>query len=167
MTLNSLSKTAGNVMSSPPVVVNAGTSLREAAKVMVQHNIGCLPVVDDLGKFVGMITERTFQAELAGVKPDSALTPDQRVFEQLFVDAGTGLKRVEDRYLESRNAPVESVMVSNEPTVSRETPLWAVADALLKSHLSHIAVVEDGKPVGVIARHDLLRTYANGDLISR
>jgi CBS domain-containing protein len=105
--------------------------------------------------------------KLAGVKPDSALTPDQRVFEQLFVDAGTGLRRVEDRYLESRNAPVESVMVSNEPTVSRETPLWAVADALLKSHLSHIAVVEDGKPVGVIARHDLLRTYANGDLISR
>ncbi|GEM_PF-3060167 len=32
---------------------------------------------------------------------------------------------------------------------------------MLNSHLSHLVVLADGKPAGVIARHDLLRVYGN------
>jgi CBS-domain-containing membrane protein len=134
-------------------------TLAEAARVMLKHNLGCLPVVDDTGKFAGMITERTFQVQLAGIKPNSAVPPDQRLFEELFVNGADGLSPVQERFLESKDIQVKEVMVPGDLVVTPGTPLWQVAERLLAGHLSHIAVVEHGKPVGVIARHDLMRAY--------
>jgi CBS domain-containing protein len=154
--------TADRVMSSPPILINMNATLLEAAKVMLKHNIGCLPVVDEMGRFAGMITERTFQAQLAGVKPNSAIPPDQRLFEELFVNGADGLSPVQEKFLESKDTRVEEVMVPVNLVVALGTPLWQVAEMLLVGHLSHIAVVERGKPVGVIARHDLMRAYVLG-----
>jgi CBS domain-containing protein len=151
--------TADRVMSSPPILIGMNATLLEAAKVMLKHNIGCLPVVDDMGRFAGIITERTFQVQLAGVKPNSALPPDQRLFEELFVNGADGLSPVQEKFLHSKNIRVEEVMVSGDLVVAPDTPLWQVAELLLVGHLSHIAVVDHGKPVGVIARHDLMRAY--------
>ncbi len=44
------------VMSSPPITVNEDTPLEEAARVMVENKIGCLPVLHE-GTLIGMITE--------------------------------------------------------------------------------------------------------------
>ena len=162
MTLRSLNQTAGSIMSSPPVVISEEATLVEAARIMVKNRIGCLPVVNAGGNFAGMITERTFQVALAGVKPDSAMSPDQRLFEELFVYGSDGMSPVQEKFLESKHTAVEDAMLLDEPTVTRDTPVWRVAELLMGSHLSHIAVVEDGKPVGVIARHDLLRAYLAG-----
>ena len=85
MPIYALEATAGEVMSSPPIVVDETTSLKEAAGLMIENRIGCLPVVDEQGKMTGVVTERTFQVQIAGVKPSSALSPDRRVLEELYV----------------------------------------------------------------------------------
>jgi CBS-domain-containing membrane protein len=45
------------VMSRNPITVAPGASLREAALILLRHRIGCLPVVDDAGAVVGLLTE--------------------------------------------------------------------------------------------------------------
>lgn len=45
------------VMSAPPVVVGPGADVTEAAELMANHKIGCLPVVDSAGDLVGLVTE--------------------------------------------------------------------------------------------------------------
>ena len=47
------------VMSSPPITVSEDVPLEEAAKILVDKKIGCLPVIRD-GKLIGMITETDF-----------------------------------------------------------------------------------------------------------
>jgi CBS domain-containing protein len=44
------------VMSSPAIVIDAKASLRDAARMMLDHRIGCLPVVDDKGQLLGMLS---------------------------------------------------------------------------------------------------------------
>ena len=44
------------VMSSPAVTIGSGASVREAAKLMAERKIGCLPVMDG-AEFVGIVTE--------------------------------------------------------------------------------------------------------------
>lgn len=46
----------GRVMSQPPIVIDPEASIRQAARVMAENKIGCLPVVsgDDL---IGIVTE--------------------------------------------------------------------------------------------------------------
>ena len=57
------------VMSAPPIVIEADQTVEEAAKVMAEHKIGCLPVVD-LDELVGMLTETDVLRYFAGMPPD-------------------------------------------------------------------------------------------------
>jgi CBS domain-containing protein len=45
------------VMSRDPVAVGPGVSLREAAELMLRHQIGCLPVVQPDRSLIGLVTE--------------------------------------------------------------------------------------------------------------
>jgi len=53
--LNSVS--VSRVMSSPAIVIDAKATVREAARVMAEKKIGCLPVMDDMGRLLGIVTE--------------------------------------------------------------------------------------------------------------
>ena len=160
MAISALEANAGEVMSSPPIVVSESTKLKEAAKLMIENRIGCLPVVDEMGKLTGVITERTFQVQIAGVRPHSALSPDRRVLEELYIDGPDRMNIVQEGFIDSYSTPVKEVMLTDPPAITRDTPLWKIADTLIKTHLSHLVVVLDEKPIGIIARHDLLRAYA-------
>ncbi len=162
MSISALKVNAGEIMSSPPIVVSETTPLKEAATLLIDNRIGCLPVVDEMGRLTGVVTERTFQAQIAGVRPDSAMSRDQRVLEELYIDGSDSMNDVREAFIASYSKPVSQVMLGSPPTLSRDTPLWKVADELLRTHLSHLVVVLEGKPIGVVARHDLLRAYANG-----
>ncbi|MGW8378329.1 CBS domain-containing protein [Streptomyces sp. ODS28] len=48
--------TAGQLMSAPPVTVRPSQSVTEAARVMAEHSVERLPVVDDEGRLVGIVT---------------------------------------------------------------------------------------------------------------
>jgi CBS domain-containing protein len=48
--------TAGELMSVPPVVALAGTAIAAAARQMDREDVKRLPVVDDLGRLVGVVT---------------------------------------------------------------------------------------------------------------
>jgi CBS domain-containing membrane protein len=56
------------VMTNDPISVSPDTTLREAARTLVQHKIGCLPVVEG-DQLVGILTEGDFAA-LATNEPD-------------------------------------------------------------------------------------------------
>lgn len=45
------------VMQRDPVKVKPSNTLAEAAQVMADSKVGCLPVVDDEGRLVGIVTE--------------------------------------------------------------------------------------------------------------
>jgi acetoin utilization protein AcuB len=74
----------GKIMSAPPITVSEEAPLEEAARVMVQNKIGCLPVMHG-GDLVGMITEtdifETFVEILGGEEASLRVTvrvPDVR-----------------------------------------------------------------------------------------
>lgn len=54
------------VMSEPPVTVEPRTPVRDAARLMVDRKIGCLPVVED-GALVGLVTEGDIVRHAYGV----------------------------------------------------------------------------------------------------
>lgn len=72
--------TAGGVMSAPAVTVRADATVREAARLMAEHGIERLPVVDEEDRLVGIVTRR----ELLRVflRPDEEIrrAVEQRVF---------------------------------------------------------------------------------------
>jgi len=139
MPVTMLKKTAADVMSSPPFVVGLNAALKDAAGLMLKRNLGCVPVVDDEGRYAGMITERTFQAQLAGVKPESAYSADQRVLSELLVDGLEWISSARRRFAEVHSVPVSKVMRVGGPTVSRDAALWEISEKLLTAPNADVA----------------------------
>jgi CBS domain-containing protein len=57
------------VMSAPPIVIGPDATIDEAALVMAEKKIGCLPVVDN-SHLLGMVTETDVLRSLAGIEPN-------------------------------------------------------------------------------------------------
>ena len=57
------------VMSAPPIVIGPDATIDEAALVMAEKKIGCLPVVDG-DHLLGMVTETDVLRAVAGIGPE-------------------------------------------------------------------------------------------------
>ena len=56
--VRTLSRQAREIMHTPAVTARADTSVEDAASMLLDHNISCLPVVDDGGQLEGIITSK-------------------------------------------------------------------------------------------------------------
>jgi CBS domain-containing protein len=77
------------------VMVDAQTSVTQAARVMAARNIGAVPVTD-AGRVVGIFTERDALARVVAAGIDPALTPIRDVMssELVVADAARAMKPV-------------------------------------------------------------------------
>ena len=57
------------VMSSPPISIEPDTAVQEAARIMAERKIGCLPVIER-GKIRGIVTETDVLRYFAGLEPE-------------------------------------------------------------------------------------------------
>jgi CBS domain-containing protein len=137
------------VMSSPAKVVREAVTVGEAARMMLDEGIRCLPVVDADGKVVGIVTE----SDLTGARPWLSLRgwaqrdAADRVAPPSSVEGGGTL-------------PVSEVMSSPVVSASPSDALADIVDQMMARKVHHVPVVEDDIPVGIVARHDVLELLA-------
>jgi CBS domain-containing protein len=54
------------VMSTPPITISPDAEIEQAARLLAEKRIGCLPVIDEEGKLVGLLTETDVLRYIAG-----------------------------------------------------------------------------------------------------
>jgi CBS domain-containing protein len=138
------------IMMAPVITVDEDCSLEEAAKIMLDHNIGGLPVVDSQGNLCGIVTESDFVAKEKGI-PFSIYR-----FPQMFGE-WMPQEHVERIYQAARRRSVREIMSEDVITLTEVDTIEAVLDKMLKGGLHRLPVVRARKPVGIVTRHDLLR----------
>ena len=138
------------IMSAPAITVTENESLETAARKMLDSGIGGLPVVDANGKLVGIVTESSFTARSKGV-PFSTFRAPHLLGRWI---SGEGVDKI---YQEARETPVADVMAGPVVTVSENDTVTRAVELMLKHDVNRLPVVRDGRPVGIVARHDLLR----------
>ena len=138
-----------DIMMQPVITIIEDTSLQEVARIMLENRIGGLPVINESGELTGIVTESDFTAKEKCVPFSMFRAP------QLF---GTWLGNdAEDLYARGRNIPAREVMSTSVVTVTENDSIEKVLELILKYDINRIPVVKDGKPVGIVARRDLLR----------
>lgn len=140
----------GDLMTKPVVVVEKAASLEAAARLMVDRGIGSLLVVDGQGRLEGIITESDFQAH-HGFAPFSLFEMPRLFGRMIDVD---GLDRI---YAEARKVPVAQVMTPRPSTLEEDADVEKAARIMIEQGCHHVPVVREGKPVGMVARRDLVR----------
>ena len=143
---------ASDVMTRRVITVSRDASILEAARLMLQKRISGLPVVDDKGRLIGIVTEGDFLRR--------AETATERKRSQ-WLEFLIGPGRLADEYVHSHGRKVEEVMTPDPRTVTEDTPLEAVVHVMERNHIKRLPVVSGDQLVGIISRANLLHGLAS------
>lgn len=120
---------AKDIMTKQPKCVTAETSVREAARIMKEQDVGVLPVVEREGsdRLIGIITDRDIAVRHVAEGHDSS------------------------------SCPVREAMTSNVRTAREDDDVDDVMDLMGKEQVRRIPVVDDrGSLVGIVAQADIV-----------
>lgn len=143
------------IMTQPVKTVSEATSLEEAARLMLDNGIGALPVVDPEDRVCGIVTESSFTAKSKGIPFSTFRAP--QLLGTWISDAG-----VEEIYKAARDTSVKEIMTKDVITVDENDTVNRVVELMLEHDVNRIPVTLDGRLVGIVARHDLLRLLVEG-----
>ena len=145
---------AHDVMTWGVISVQSNASVMRAVQLMLQNKISGLPVVDDKGSLVGMVTEGDFlrRGELG----------TQR-HRPRWLEFLVGPGRLADEYVHACGRKVDEIMTPDPYTVSVDTPVDEIVRLMERHRIKRLPVVEDGKPVGMVSRANLLTALASAD----
>jgi CBS domain-containing protein len=125
-------------------------SISDAVKLMLNHISG-LPVIDDKGKLVGILTEGDLlrRPEIGTERGRSR-----------WLDALFGPGDAADAYVHSRSRKVKDVMTRDPVTVKESASLHEVVHLMERHNIKRLPVARAGKVVGIISRANLIRALA-------
>jgi CBS domain-containing membrane protein len=143
--------TAGQIMSRDLVTVNAKTPLNEVADLFRRHGFTSLPVIEDDGRFIGVI----FQIHLIRRATEDALRLDRGLL--------AAMARLIDR---RRNVPIRAIEIMSvtEPRATANTPIAALLPLMADGACDAVPVLEDNRIIGIVTRTDLIAALAHAGL---
>ena len=121
---------AKDIMTRKPKCVTPDTSVREAARLMKEEDVGVLPVVERDGsdRLIGIVTDRDI-----------------------------AIRHVAEGH-DSSSCPVREAMTSSVRTAREDDDVESVMDLMGKEQVRRIPVVDErGSLVGIVAQADIVR----------
>lgn len=128
----------GEQMSSPVITVHPETSMDEALELMHKEHIRRLPVVNESGQLIGIVSE----GQLLKASPSDATT----------------LSVWEVRAL-TRKITIEKIMTQEVTTVTEDTPIEEAARIMVDKNIAGLPVMRDDKIIGLITETDLFKIF--------
>jgi CBS domain-containing protein len=142
---------AGDVMTADVVTVGPGARVDEIARLMLEHHISAVPVVDAAGGLVGIVSEGDL------VRRVETATVGRRAWWLELLADPAALAR---DYVKTHGRRAADVMTREVLTVGVDTPLEDVARLLERRGVKRVPVVREGRVIGIVSRADLVRGLA-------
>jgi CBS domain-containing protein len=140
-----------DIMTINVISIGADESIAKAASLMLQNRISGLPVVDQEGELVGMVTEGDFLRR-------GELGAQRRRPKWLEFIVGPG-KLAED-YVRASGRKVEDVMTPDPWTISEDDSLEAVVEMMERHRIKRLPVTRGDRMVGIVSRANLMHALA-------
>lgn len=138
-------------MTSPVTTISVSATIRDAAELMLRDEVSCLPVIDETGALVGMLSHSDFVLH-------PRFMPLGGELHTLFGTLTTpGTSEELAKYL--RNKPVKEVMHSPVVTTQDDATVADAVTMMLREKVNRLPVMRQEQLVGIITRHDLLKLF--------
>lgn len=136
-----------DVMSRPPYTIDAEAPIATAIAVMRDKSVRHLPVVDEAGRLLGMISDRDLR--------DAIFAP--AFAEHLSSVAQRRLRGLRETL---ENLRVKDVMTWDAVTIGAEASLAQAAAVMFEGRFGSLPVLEAGKLAGIVTERDVLKALA-------
>ena len=142
---------AADVMTSEVITAGEDASVQEAAKLMVEHGISAVPVVDREGRMVGMVSE--------GDLLHRAETGTERR-HSWWLEIVASTNQLAGEYVKSHSGSVKDIVTRDVISVTEETTVADIAILLETNRIKRVPVLRDGRLVGIVSGANLVRALA-------
>jgi CBS-domain-containing membrane protein len=143
---------ARDVMTERVISIAPDANVLQAARLMLQNHVSGLPVVDDNGALLGIITEGDFLRR-------SELGTEKRRPRWLEFLIGPG--KLAGEYVQASGRKVEEVMSRELVTIGEDTPLDEIVHLMEKHRVKRLPVLRAGRLVGIVSRSNLMHALAS------
>lgn len=139
---------ARDVMSPKVVCIDVTESVFDAAELMLGARVNAVPVVNDKGAVVGIVSEADLlrRAEIG--------TDSKKGWLARLLDSESSAAH---DFVSANTRRVADVMSRDVVTADLDTPLRDLVDTMERRGIKRIPIVSDGVLVGMVSRADLLR----------
>lgn len=141
-----------NVMVADPITVKPSDSVETVLQLLEEKHISGLPVVDNAGKVVGVVSEADLLFKEKPIRMPLYLT---------FLDSIIYLEpldKFKHQLKKSLGVLVEDVMTSKPITITPDASVSQAAELILNQRINRLPVIDDAeKLVGIVTRNDLLK----------
>jgi CBS domain-containing protein len=143
---------AMDVMVRNVLTVKPDTRIAEVARLLVENDISAVPVVDDQGQMLGIISEADLmrRAEIG--------TEKRRPW---WLEAMTPATTLANEFAKSHGKHVAELMSSQVVSASEDTPLIEIATLLERNQIKRVPITKEGKLVGIVSRSNIIQALAS------
>ena len=144
--------TARDIMTPDPITIGPEASIAEAVKILLEKRFNGMPVVNEKGGLIGVITQSDLVAQQQKLSIPSVFT-----FLDGFIPL-PGWKSTEDDFMKMNALTVKEAMTPSPVSASPETPIEELASLMVKAKFYSLPIVDKGHLVGIVGKEDILRT---------
>lgn len=155
--MTELRKTAKNIMTKNPITFTPTMSVKEAAKILAEKDIGGAPVLDNNGRLVGIVTE------------SDLIVQDVRLRFPTYIELLDGylylpgsLEHFEEEFKKAIGAEVADVMTMEVITVDEGTSIEDIATLMVEEDIGRVPVMSGDRVVGIVTKGDIVRAISRG-----
>jgi len=145
-------KTVAEIMTKEVRTVRKETTIRELAELFVAHRISSLPVVDEDGKMIGIVTESDLVEQNKNVHLPTVISLFDWV---IYLETEKSLEK-ELKKMGGRS--VADIYQTEIVSIASTASLGEAADLMSSRHTNSLPVIDNGNLVGIVARIDIIRT---------
>jgi CBS-domain-containing membrane protein len=144
-----------SIMTADVVSVATNTTVRAIARLLVDHDIDGVPVVDSGGRVAGMVTESDLIVRNANLHfPRFLQIMEARIFLE-------NPKHFDEEVRKMLGTTAADVMSSPAIVVEPGDDIERAATLMVEKRVHTLPVVQSGKLVGIISRSDLVKLMAD------
>ncbi|MDH3327787.1 MAG: CBS domain-containing protein [Desulfobulbaceae bacterium] len=148
---------AKDIMTTEVITVEEDRSVKELAKILAENKISGVPVVDNQGKIVGIVTE----SDLIDRAKKVHIPTVMRLFDSfVFLESP---ERMEKDLKKMAASTAKDICNKKVISVTPVTPLDELATLMSENKVHTIPVLDNDKLVGIIGKTDIIRTLVQGD----
>jgi CBS domain-containing protein len=141
-----------DVMVRDVVTVRPDDTVADAVRLLAEHDVSALPVVDIDDNVVGVISE----ADL--VHREEIGTEKHRSW---WLEAMTPASTLAGEFAKSHGRRVNKVMSTDVVSAAEDTPLGEIATILERYRIKRVPILRGGKLVGIVSRSNLIQALAS------
>jgi CBS-domain-containing membrane protein len=141
---------AKDIMTGDVLTVRPEATVEELARVLMEHKVSGVPVVDDKRHLVGIVTENDLIRKNKRLHIPTVI----RLFDA-FILLGSG--RMEEEIKKMAATTVNEICTKKVVSITEETSLEEIATIMAEQHIHLLPVLRGGIVVGIVGKADMVK----------